>query len=470
MPPEARDKIRDALSFLARDREPQVRLSAVRGLSAFEDSASAMLASAALGDRDWRVRVEAMRAHGLTVDELRPLLGDPNPNVRLSALDALGHVGRPEEAKALLRAYSPRSTREREVASISLATRMKDDLPGLDSLASSLASSPEWRLRAAASSVLGAAPGTPDPAGVALLEKLAQDEPRVAKTAAGPLLQARAEKAAPGEKLSSTRTDLDLFLASKDPVLRAIAIDAEAAALGDSIPEMESGEWLGIVRKAWNDARADSTSNDVASTIVTALEKVKERAAAAEILREAATGRDYIVRREACRILGTGHAEPIETGRSVSDYESIIGWASGNREIAIRTRGGQIRIRLFCKDAPITCWNFAQLAEKGFFDQGSWHRVVPAFVVQDGCPRGDGYGGPGYAIRCEINDHPYGTGSVGMALSGKDTGGSQFFITQSPQPHLDGRYTVFGEVIEGMELIDRLVQYDPIETIRLLGK
>ncbi len=88
------------------------------------------------------------------------------------------------------------------------------------------------------------------------------------------------------------------------------------------------------------------------------------------------------------------------------------------------------------------------------------HRVVPNFVVQAGDPRGDGEGGPGYTLRDEINMLPYLRGTVGMALDGADTGGSQFFITHSPQPHLDGRYTVFGRVVAGMDVVDRLQQWD----------
>ena len=88
-----------------------------------------------------------------------------------------------------------------------------------------------------------------------------------------------------------------------------------------------------------------------------------------------------------------------------------------------------------------------QLADRHFFDGGTWHRVVPNFVIQDGDPRGDGWGGPGFALRDENNRRRYGRGTVGMALSGPDTGGSQFFITHSPQPHLDGTYPVIGEVV-----------------------
>jgi len=99
---------------------------------------------------------------------------------------------------------------------------------------------------------------------------------------------------------------------------------------------------------------------------------------------------------------------------------------------------------------------------RGFYDGLTFHRVVPDFVAQGGDPKGDGSGGPGYSVRCEITLRHYQTGSVGMALSGKDTGGSQFFVTLSPQPHLDGRYTLFGEVVEGMDAVRALVEGDRI--------
>jgi cyclophilin family peptidyl-prolyl cis-trans isomerase len=95
------------------------------------------------------------------------------------------------------------------------------------------------------------------------------------------------------------------------------------------------------------------------------------------------------------------------------------------------------------------------------------HRVVPNFVVQAGDTRGDGHGGPGYTIRDEINMRPYLRGTVGMALDWEDTGGSQFFITHSPQPHLDGRYTAFGHVVAGMEIVDRLMPWDVIQRVRI---
>ncbi len=115
----------------------------------------------------------------------------------------------------------------------------------------------------------------------------------------------------------------------------------------------------------------------------------------------------------------------------------------------------------------MTSHNFLTLAERGFFNGVHIHRVVPDFVVQDGDPRGDGNGGPGYAIRDELNDLPYLRGTVGMALDGPDTGGSQWFITHSPQPHLDAKYTVFGQVVAGMDVVDKLQQDDTIIRIRI---
>src|SRR6185369_1470016 len=108
--------------------------------------------------------------------------------------------------------------------------------------------------------------------------------------------------------------------------------------------------------------------------------------------------------------------------------------------------------------APQTVRNFVKLARSGYFDGHPFHRVVPDFVIQDGDPTGTGSGGPGWSIRCEYNHRRYDAGMVGMALSGKDTGGSQYFITLSPQPHLDGRYTIFGRVTRGLELARRIQQ------------
>ncbi len=128
----------------------------------------------------------------------------------------------------------------------------------------------------------------------------------------------------------------------------------------------------------------------------------------------------------------------------------------------------QLHDRPVAEDAPLTVDNFIKLARSNYFNGLEVHRVVPNFVMQDGDPRGDGNGGPGWSIRCEINMVPYERGAVGMALSGKDTGGSQWFVTHSPQPHLDGGYTVFGHVNEtGMKVVDNIVRGDKIVSIKI---
>jgi cyclophilin family peptidyl-prolyl cis-trans isomerase len=133
----------------------------------------------------------------------------------------------------------------------------------------------------------------------------------------------------------------------------------------------------------------------------------------------------------------------------------------------IDTDKGLIQIELAVLDAPRTVTNFVSLARRNFLGSTPWHRVVPNFVVQDGDPRGDGEGSPGYTIRDEINQRPHLRGTVGMARDWEDTGGSQFYITLSPQPHLDGRYTVFGHVVSGMEVVDRLSHGDLIRSVRV---
>jgi cyclophilin family peptidyl-prolyl cis-trans isomerase len=133
----------------------------------------------------------------------------------------------------------------------------------------------------------------------------------------------------------------------------------------------------------------------------------------------------------------------------------------------LRTNKGTIRLRLLKEDAPFTVLSFVKLVRKKFYDGLTFHRVVPDFVIQGGDPRGDGWGGPGYAIRSEFSMASFTRGAVGIASSGKDTEGCQFFITQVPAPHLDGRYTVFAKVIEGQDVVDRIQIGDTITEIVL---
>jgi cyclophilin family peptidyl-prolyl cis-trans isomerase len=133
----------------------------------------------------------------------------------------------------------------------------------------------------------------------------------------------------------------------------------------------------------------------------------------------------------------------------------------------IETSAGTIKVELNVTDAPMTAHTFLELARSGFFAGMPIHRVVPGFVIQAGDPRGDGEGGPGYTIPDELNALPYLRGTMGLALDGHDTGGSQWFITVGPAPHLDARYTAFGHVIDGADVLDRVTQWDVIDRVRI---
>lgn len=135
----------------------------------------------------------------------------------------------------------------------------------------------------------------------------------------------------------------------------------------------------------------------------------------------------------------------------------------------IHTAKGLMKVSFFEEDAPGTVANFAGLAKKGFYDGLTFHRVIPDFVIQGGCPNGTGAGGPGYSIKCETSggNQYHDRGVLSMAHAGKDTGGSQFFICHNRQntSHLDRKHTVFGKVYEGLDVIDKIRQGDIIEKI-----
>lgn len=133
----------------------------------------------------------------------------------------------------------------------------------------------------------------------------------------------------------------------------------------------------------------------------------------------------------------------------------------------IETDHGTMVVELFEKDAPNTVANFEKLANSGFYNGLTFHRVIPDFMIQGGCPNGSGTGGPGYKINCEINPNRHLRGSLSMAHAGPNTGGSQFFICHSPQPHLDGVHTVFGKVLEGVEVVDKIRKDDRMNSVKV---
>lgn len=132
--------------------------------------------------------------------------------------------------------------------------------------------------------------------------------------------------------------------------------------------------------------------------------------------------------------------------------------------VVIKTDKGTITLELYPQHAPKTVNNFVFLAKEGFYNGIRFHRVIDNFVIQGGDPTGTGRGGPGYKFEDETKGNPltHETGSLSMANAGPDTNGSQFFITHSPQPHLDGRHTVFGKVVEGQEVVNAIRQGDPM--------
>ncbi len=196
---------------------------------------------------------------------------------------------------------------------------------------------------------------------------------------------------------------------------------------------------------------------------------------AEEILYHGLMDKEYLVSREAALIyqdkLDVNKSAYVTPPRGLlpkDKIKSLLREYKKNPHAIIFTNRGEIEMELYFDAAPLTVYNFMKLAYSGFYNNLAFHRVVHNFVIQGGDPRNDGWGGPGYSIRCEYNNITYKRGCFGMAHSGKDSGGSQFFITLSPQPHLDARYTLYGKVTKGIEVVDRIVRGDIIETVHII--
>jgi len=266
-----------------------------------------------------------------------------------------------------------------------------------------------------------------------------------------------------------------------------------AIASGVSLPAdsawRASRDWRmrGVAVAAWSHSRDTARARTIAIAATTDTD-ARVRGAAYQVLIASDTGRvDSAVQ----RVIAAGRADPDSIVRSAipgtrvrsldtAAVERPLEWYEdavrrvvlpslrGHPPRAVmRTVRGRIVITFDGVLAPLTVLNFATLADRHAYDSLRFHRVVPGFVAQDGDPRGDGEGGPGYAIRDELTLLPYSRGAVGMALSGPDTGGSQYFLTLTPQPHLTGHYTVFGSVTSGFRAMDALVEGDAIRSIRI---
>jgi cyclophilin family peptidyl-prolyl cis-trans isomerase len=207
---------------------------------------------------------------------------------------------------------------------------------------------------------------------------------------------------------------------------------------------------------------ARTATVDVVTTYAEALIKLKPEGAAG-VARQWLGSPQAHVRHEGARVLTALESTLVRapTLPAKAEAPSAPPLAQGSLW-RIETAHGPVVIAPDVEDAPVTVAQLSRLAREGYFRGLTFHRVVPDFVVQGGDPRGDGEGGPGFTLPCEVSPRTYLRGTVGMALAGKDTGGSQLFVALSPQPHLDGRYTIIGTVVSGMEALDGMVEGDPL--------
>jgi cyclophilin family peptidyl-prolyl cis-trans isomerase/HEAT repeat protein len=458
--------------LVLRDQEPYIRSLAARALTrSYADSAK--LAPSSVGqllvraadESNLQVRINALRTlqsyHDSTLAaKLVPLLDDPQPSVEVLTAETLGELGGPEAAKGLARVVAGKGTAQlRRSALIALA---QADPKAFEPASAGWRSSKDWLDRAtAARGTAIAGPG-------ATPWFVSDADGRV--VAAG--LQAWSDQATgPDPGLLAAARPL---LAHQDAAVRSVAADAVARAADPAD--------LPALIKMYQATGRDSFPEAAVSALDAMLAiRGSGPAAQARVDREFLQGStqpaNYLIRRwaeerwpEAAARWGPSH--PIATGRSLQEYRDLARRyltspdSLARPHVIIDTEGrGQIEIELLGPDAPLTVDNFLRLVDRRFFDRNRWHRVVPNFVVQDGDPRGDGFGSPGGAIRDEVNRNRYDAPMLGMALSGPDTGMSQWFINLSAQPHLDGTYTVFGKVVNGGGILPRIMQGDVIRSI-----
>jgi cyclophilin family peptidyl-prolyl cis-trans isomerase/HEAT repeat protein len=404
-----------------------VVIQAVRSLTAIRDTEAVPILTKMVADAslDPTLRQEAVSAFGTLVtaqhvDLLLDLVSSATPGIRAAALQALARV---------------------------------DPDTFLTALAS-LEADREWNVRVAVATALGTLPAARS---LPRLTVMLQDtDQKVISAVLGALA---ASQATGVERILLDR------LASADLSVRIAAANALA--------DLKIASAAQPLADAYRRGSAEDSYTARAAALG-ALARL-DPAAARPVLLEALKDRDWAVRVRAIALLNeqkvTGQDEatrPATAGRAIADpqWQAIVSPPYSPRAF-IDTDKGTIELELAVIDAPVTVANFIALARKGFFRDNAIHRLVPDFVVQAGDPRGDGEGGPGYTIRDELNQLPYLRGTVGMALDWEDTGGSQFFITHSPQPHLDARYTAFGRVVSGMDVVDRLVQWDVIRNVRI---
>jgi cyclophilin family peptidyl-prolyl cis-trans isomerase/HEAT repeat protein len=424
-----------------------VRIQAIRAIAAIGDRESAHALARLLRVRDGGPRASAEATAGTNAHA-----SARNRHLQLEVVTALGQLGAADELDVLVDFASDDWPAMRAAALTALAQADPDmflvSLSGLDP-------DPHWSVRAALASALGTLGYERAQARLTVLA--AETDQRVVPAVLRALTALNAPSA-PDVLLERLKSD--------DFAVR------QAAASG--LAKLKPAGAAAALEAAVNDSVERDSTYVARAAMLDALVEV-DPAAARPILERALGDKDWAIRLRAAELLRkVDPAQPASPARpappvpvpEVNALDALV--APPVSPIAyIDTEMGMIEVELAVLDAPRTVANFIALAGKGFFNGLPIHRVVPDFVVQDGDPRGDGEGGPGYTIRDEINQRPYLRGTVGMALDWADTGGSQFFITHSPQPHLDGRYTVFGQVRQGLEIVDQLTRWTVIRTVRV---
>ncbi len=499
---------------LAREGDPEIQWRVANALFRMRAREALPVFLELLNGTDTDVQAHAARGLGICEDPslaryLTPLIGTGDPEaghhralkVRVYALQALGTLKNPDSVPVIVESLRAARLDDAHPEDLNYAIQAANALGGIGASAAE-----------AGLAQLLAKPGpVADAAIVALAKVLKNDPDRFFSHADGNQFSAPASKrawaAALGE-LSGTRaiaelrqmliraagseTDSADWLAvpsvlvalgkTRDPGLREILkpylASHDGVILRAAVQTYLDFEGAGAkpdpIMSAFS-AIASGTDVEAKTYLLDSLAPWCADERVRSLARNALSDRQRNVRIEAAGLLrraGEGEVPsdpgPSDSSASDNDYALLAGMRQDRTVAVLETARGTIEIELFREDAPITVANFALLARRGFFNGLTFMRVVPYFVIQAGDPRNDQEGGPGYTIRCEINTHPFERGSLGMALSGKDTGGSQFFITMAPQPHLDGGYTCFGRVISGMQAADRMVSGDKIIKVSVM--
>jgi HEAT repeat protein/cyclophilin family peptidyl-prolyl cis-trans isomerase len=444
--------------------DPRSRALAARGLGALKDASAVDRLLALVGDPDETVALHALRALAAIGDArgtaaAARMLAAASDVVRREALRALAVL--PPDPSLRPRLVGLVAERDPWIRAEALRALARTDRGDFALVLSGMDADPVWWVRSALASALG---DLGDEMSVGILHAMLQDkDPRVLPAVLDALRRARGKDALDTLVRHLEHADLGVRVGAAEGIAALGAVGASSSLLA---------AW----RRGLGDGKGELEARIAA---VKALATQKDDAAKAGLAEVAKADPTRAVRARAALALGELGAPAPDPGkeaveRPALDYREAMepfdprpGVPLYTPRAFLRTRHGTIEIHLDVVASPLTTASFIDLARQGFYDGLVFHRVEPGFVVQGGCPRGDGNGGPGYTLRCEITGRPYGRGAVGMALSGKDTGGSQFFIALSPQPHLDGGFTLFGQVVAGMDAVLRIRPGDVIEKVEI---